>query len=155
MQTLETLQNHYTSLLHEEVLRMGKKTHRKHAHMHTLDQPGIDVNRVDKLVQNYLWVQSDRSLQVSDNDLAGLKSISLDEIDAKFDKLATQISAAEDGDGLLETVSIEDVYNLDDLDNIWKGQVSMTVDEELHVGKDQGNSSEKWDSKSLMQSLSL
>ncbi|KAG6835163.1 hypothetical protein H0H93_004320, partial [Arthromyces matolae] len=71
MQTLGTLQNHYTCLLHEEALKMGKLTRRKHSHMHTLNQPGIDAQRVDELINNYTWVQSDTSLQFSDEDLAG------------------------------------------------------------------------------------
>ncbi|KAG6821829.1 hypothetical protein H0H92_000624, partial [Tricholoma furcatifolium] len=43
METLGMLRNHYTHLLHEEALKMAKSTRRKHAHMHTREEPGINT----------------------------------------------------------------------------------------------------------------
>jgi hypothetical protein len=45
METLGALRNHYNQQLHEEALKRGQTTCRKHAHMHTRENASINTER--------------------------------------------------------------------------------------------------------------
>ncbi|KIK00940.1 hypothetical protein K443DRAFT_132504 [Laccaria amethystina LaAM-08-1] len=55
METLGTLRNHYTRHLLEEAIKAGKSTRRKHAHMHTQADGGINVERAEDLIWAFNW----------------------------------------------------------------------------------------------------
>ncbi|KAG6806484.1 hypothetical protein H0H92_011163 [Tricholoma furcatifolium] len=122
--------------------------------MHTLDQPGVNVERVENLIKNYIWTQQETSILL-DNDLVGPETISLHEIDAEFAKLDANAPAAEDGDHLPGMVQLSDVYDLTNFDSIRSGQVILTMEKQFDISRNEGGSNERWDPKSIMESLGL
>ncbi|KAG2074775.1 hypothetical protein BDR04DRAFT_1229041 [Suillus decipiens] len=67
----------------QKAVANGKPTRRRRAHMHTGAQPGIKADVAPDLEANFAWAPPlAPQTQNVDDDLAGPKSISLDEIDA-------------------------------------------------------------------------
>ena len=110
MQTFRTLRNHYVQQLHEIAIAAGKPTQRKHAHMHTpIEGGGIDVGCADELLKDVLWTSQLLTEQNSANTTETTAAEpSPEEVDAKFDKLSTQVVSPVDGDGLVhqETLTL-------------------------------------------------
>ncbi|KAG1848097.1 hypothetical protein DFJ58DRAFT_796925 [Suillus subalutaceus] len=76
---------------HQKALAKGRPIRRRHAHMHTSAQPGINVDVAADLEANFAWAPPLASqTQNINDDLAGPESISLDEIDAAFALLARE-----------------------------------------------------------------
>ncbi|KAG2354167.1 hypothetical protein BDR07DRAFT_1614420 [Suillus spraguei] len=96
---------------HQKAVANGKPTHRRHAHMHTGAQPGINVEIAADLEANFAWAPPlAPQTQNVDDDLAGPESISLNEIDAAFALLEHEKESMErvliDGlDEVLEDMS--------------------------------------------------
>ncbi|EIN03308.1 hypothetical protein PUNSTDRAFT_31961, partial [Punctularia strigosozonata HHB-11173 SS5] len=55
METLGALRNYYNAELHDLTVKMGKQTRRRHAHMHTRDEPGVDAARAQELLASFVW----------------------------------------------------------------------------------------------------
>lgn len=154
MQTLGTLRNQYTQQLHELAIIEGKSTRRKHAHMHTpLEGGGLDISRAKALLNDKGWTP--QVLPESETNQADVEPVSPEEIDAEFDKLDDQISSPADGDRLLSTVPIDQVYDLSTLDDIRAGKATaIVVDDELEFGY-QAQTTDSWDPASLLRSLGV
>ncbi|KAF9243739.1 ribonuclease H-like domain-containing protein [Melanogaster broomeanus] len=89
--TFETLGKIRANLNHHlymKKLATGQQTRRQHAHMHTREEPGINVEVMKDLRDNFTWVPPLSAL--SDDELAGPETISLDEIEAEFAALEEQ-----------------------------------------------------------------
>ncbi|RDB15798.1 hypothetical protein Hypma_003642 [Hypsizygus marmoreus] len=155
LETLGMLRNHYIRLLHEEAVRMGKATRRKHAHMHTQDEPGINVERVQELVDNFMLTSIPLVTGYEGAELDGPESITLEDIDAEFEKLSEQAFSSEDGDRLPSDVGLDEVFDLSDLDNVRKGVVTLTAEEELDIAKEKDGSSREWDPAVLLRSVGM
>ncbi|KAF9238562.1 hypothetical protein BU15DRAFT_8359, partial [Melanogaster broomeanus] len=102
---------------------------RYHAHMHTRNEPGINLEVAKGLEDNFTWVPP--LLAVSDNDLAGPESISLDEIDAEFAALEEQRKNEQlestDGKEVLEGK----VYDFEELVQVDEGITPQAADDEI------------------------
>ena len=79
----------------------------------------------------------------------------MEKIDAEFDKLDDQVFAPADRDGLNPGVSLNEVYDLSELENIWAGTVIAMVDEELDLSKEKDAGGEIWDESSLLRLLGV
>jgi hypothetical protein len=154
METLGILRNEYARQLHENALKLGKATHRKHAHMHTLNTPGINAEHVATLTDKWTWVPP---LTATNNteELQGFESITLEELDAAFDRLLQQTADTAGGDGLGDKVSVDQVYDFHEVEKVRKGFVPPSKEEETVIHSEKGTGVEKWDPKSLMLSLGL
>ena len=158
LETFGTLRIHYTRQLNEAAMKMGKTTRRKHAHMHTLSQPGIDTERVDILTNNFTL---NSNPQAVDNEFEDIfnnpEAVSMDEIEAEFVRLGDQVSTgnSEDGDRLDARVPLDQIYDMSELDGIRAGQVPITVEEELEIGRERDGSAKDWDEAALLQSLGI
>ena len=151
METLGTLRNHYTRQLQEEAINAGKSTRRKHAHMHTQADGGINVERAEDLIRAFNWTPLPANFN---SDLEGLEELTEEEIDAEFDKLADQLPTGE-GDGINADVPLEQVFDITDLDNIRAGSTPLSIDNEITAVTEATNSNDKWDANSLMRSLGV
>ena len=69
---------------------MGKSTRRKHAHMHTQEQAGINVARADILLETFTLNTPGPTNDVGE-DLEDDEPITAEEIEAEFAKLKTSI----------------------------------------------------------------
>ncbi|KAG2073668.1 hypothetical protein BDR04DRAFT_1229899 [Suillus decipiens] len=132
----------------------GRPVHRRHAHMHTRDEAGIDLDTACNLENTFafelpLTIQSNNS----DDLLTGPEDISVDEIDAEFDALKKQNVVERlknvDIDGL--EILEGNVYNFDELARVEAGMVLKSIDEEFSV-TDHGARGEEggWDVASLL-----
>lgn len=151
METLGMLRNHYTRQLHEAAIKAGKSTRRKHAHMHTQPDGGINVDRAEDLIRAFNWTPLPPDFN---NDLQGLEELTAEEIDAEFDKLEDQLPTG-DGDGLDANVPLDQVFDISHLDNIRAGSTPLSIDEEITSVAQSSNLSDKWDAASLMRSLGV
>lgn len=151
LKTLGTLRNHYTRQVQEEATKAGKSTRRKHAHMHTQADGGINVERAEDLIQAYNWTPLPANFN---SDLEGLEEITEEEIDAEFDKLDKQLPTGE-GDGITADVPLEQVFDITDLDNIRAGSTPLSIDDEITAVTDTSDSNDKWDANSLIRSLGV
>lgn len=154
--TFETLGKIRANLnyhIHTTKAANGGKTRRRHAHMHTRDQPGINVDVAKDLEERFTWVPP--LLAHSDEDLAGPEAISLDEVDALFSAFEQVIEGEEvisvGGRGVVEG----GVYSFEELDQVDKGIAPRQVDEVVEVVDHNRRDDEGWDVTMLMSSNGL
>ena len=139
--------------IHTTKAANGKKTRCRHAHMHTRDQPGINVDVTKDLKERFTWVPP--LLAHSDEDLAGPKAISLDEVDALLSAFKQVVEGEEvvsvGGRGVVEG----GVYSFEELDQVDKGIAPRQVDEVVEVVDHNRWDDEGWDVTMLMLSNGL
>ena len=151
METLGMLRNHYTRQLHEAALAAGKSTRRKHAHMHTQPDGGIDVGRAEDLIKAFNWTPLPANFNA---DLEGLEELTEEELDEELEKIGSLRPTGE-GDGLDATIPMDEVFDTSNLDNIRAGNTPLAIDEELNLNIENAGSRDKWDAASLMRSLGV
>ena len=118
MQTFGTLQNNYGQQLHKISIAAGKPTQHKHAHMHTpIEGGGINVGCADELLKDALWTTQLFELNGPNMETAGGPGLSVEEIEAEFEKISIQSVSSDDRDGLAASVPISEVYDLSLLDD--------------------------------------
>ena len=153
MQSIGSLCHHYVYEIQKALLAQGKPIRRQHAHMHTSDEPGINLDRAKELTGDYTWVLIvDETEQKSEADGDAIL-VTEEDVEAEFVRLGEYTDATVDGDQLDKKILIENVYDISILDEIWKGKVTITVEEELVLAK--GEKGKPWDPDALMRSLGL
>ena len=145
------LHNHYTRQLHEAVLATRKSTHRKHAHMHTQPDGGIDVGQAEDLIKAFNWTPLPANFNA---DLEGLEELTEEELDEELEKIGSLRPIGE-GDGLDATIPMDEVLDTSNLDNIQAGNTPLAINEELNLTIENAGSCDKWDAASLMRSLGV
>ncbi|KAF9523445.1 hypothetical protein CPB83DRAFT_739710, partial [Crepidotus variabilis] len=114
METIGTLRNHYIWKVQQDLQAEGKSIRCKHGHMHTQQEPGINLERVKELTEKFTWVpdieEEEQGKQAEDEveDLI----ISEKDVEAEF------IVLFEDGDRLPRDIRINEVYDMSQLDDI-------------------------------------
>lgn len=152
-ETLGKLRANYAHHLFERDHTTSKSTRRKHAHMHTRENRGIDVELVTDLQENFTWTPP-LSIRNPDDDLAGPESITDEDIDTAFDELEKRSAESsidpelEDGDIMTEGAR---AYDFEEFDRVERGMVPKAFDEDVEnfvvasAGAD-------WDIQSLLAS---
>ncbi|KAG1799160.1 hypothetical protein EV424DRAFT_1267167, partial [Suillus variegatus] len=91
VETFETLGKIRANLRYQQAKRAednGKPAHRRHMHMHTREEVGINVDVTQDLEANFAWAPPlAAEPQDADDLLAGPETISADEIAEAFDAL--------------------------------------------------------------------
>ncbi|KIK75105.1 hypothetical protein PAXRUDRAFT_173810 [Paxillus rubicundulus Ve08.2h10] len=154
--TFETLGKICANLnlhLYLKKVATGQRTRRYHAHMHTRNEPGINLEVSKNLQDNFTWVPPLSG--VSNDDLAGPESISLNEIEAEFAALEEQRKEEQlesaDGKEVLEGK----VYDFEELGRVDEGITPRAVDDEIMVVEHDGDEDGGWDTTTLMSSSGL
>ncbi|KAF8122145.1 hypothetical protein EV363DRAFT_1557947 [Boletus edulis] len=144
-EALSKLRSNYSQHLYKMDRMAGKSTHRKHAHMHTQPQRGIDTGLVNNLVKTFTWspplgVDSDGD----DDLLAGPESITDAElieafetvnhatVDLDVDSESGQMIDPDlviDGNEVLEGL----VYDFKELEAVTKGSVPIGFVEDISI----------------------
>lgn len=145
METLGILRNHYTN-----ELSGGKTTHRHHAHMHTREGGGANVEKLTELTQQWAF-EPDTSVttQTPTPD-----EISLQEIDEAFRELQNIPPGQATGDGQGAAVGVEEVYNVAEMDRIRKGLAPKAVGDDV-AAHDGGAGEGKWSKESILRKLGI
>ena len=149
-ETLGKLRNNYAYHLYN---RMGQPR-RKHAHMHTRKDPGVDVQLATDLETNFTWTPPLATNRfVNGGDLEGPEGISEEDIDAAFAELEEQNRNSEETaiDPWLDghEITAGKVYDFAELDHVDKGIVPATFNEDMdQIGTESASGS--WDIQSLL-----
>ena len=96
---------------------MGKSTQHKHAHMHTQPELGINTGQAEVLLKSFTLTEPTVIPQAND-EFYDPENVTMEDIDAEFDKLDDQVFAPADGDGLGSEVPLNEVYDLSELESI-------------------------------------
>ncbi|KIJ10028.1 hypothetical protein PAXINDRAFT_86638 [Paxillus involutus ATCC 200175] len=147
-ETLGKIRGNLCHHLHIKNVAAGKQTHRHHAHMHTREVPGINLDVVKDLKDNFTWVPPLSAL--SDDDLAGPETISLDDVDTEFAALEAQ----KDGE-TLENIDGKEVlegnyYSFEELGRVDKGLAPEALEDEVIAVDHSVEGDDGWDMKDLM-----
>jgi hypothetical protein len=87
-------------------------------------------------------------------DLEGPESITMEELEAEFERLEKDVDIGKgEGSQSCANVSLDQVFDISELENVRRGVVPLTEVEEITVHVDKVG--EKWDPKSLLQSLGM
>ncbi|KAJ3539928.1 hypothetical protein NMY22_g4510 [Coprinellus aureogranulatus] len=155
-ETLGRLRNHYCSVLWEYKKSTGQSVHRKHPHMHTAAESGVNKDLVDDLEATFTWTPPFSAPNPNpDVPMGGLEEITEEEIEEAFGSVEKSIreerdsGSAKDPDGC--EVLEGRVYNFEALDRVDKGLIPAAEDEETTlVGS---GDEEEWTVDSVMQNM--
>ena len=144
----------------------GKPTHRRHAHMHTQPQLGINLEVAADLTKNFTWVPPLAAQSESDSDdcLAGPEAVTDEELSSAFDALEHKKQDLEtalpvSSSGILVDPELEldgneviedQVYSWDELDTINNGMQPIGFVEDICMLDKSGNG--RWNIQALLLS---
>ena len=122
--------------------------------MHTQAQPGINMDVAKNLEESFTWVPP--LVGQSDDNMAGPKAISLDEIDGIFAAFEQEASMKQQesismGQGMLKGT----VYSFYKLDRVDMGIVPWALDEVVEVVDHSQQDNGGWNAALLMSSSGL
>ncbi|KAH7905944.1 hypothetical protein BJ138DRAFT_1225824 [Hygrophoropsis aurantiaca] len=157
-ESLSKLRSNYSYHLYQMDRAAGKSTHRKHGHMHTQLEPGIDISVATDLEATFSWVPplAAESLD-SDDYLAGPESIAEEELDQAFDELdreKAEAAAAGVSDKVIDNthgVLAGKIYDWVELERVDKGTKPVGFNEEINVlSMSSEGAADAWDVGALM-----
>ncbi|KAI5982193.1 ribonuclease H-like domain-containing protein [Pisolithus albus] len=159
-EALSKLHASYAHNLYKMDRAAGKSTHRKHAHMHTQPDKGINSDLAAELARNFTWVpplavdaESDES---TFGHLSGPESITDEELMEAFDKLDREkAEGVQPGDIELDGNEVLEgqIYDFEELDAIDKGRKPTGFIEDISViDKAAGADAGAWDVEALLSS---
>ena len=157
MQTIGTLRNYY-----EGELTKGATAHRKHAHMHTRDEQGLNKDKASELLEEYAF-QPSTAVLAGDTEVP--KTLSLEEVAKEFKHFEAQQREAEvherqDGAEARheaipgEAVDVDSMYAIEELAEIRRGAVPKPVQEEVNE-HDNALGNKQWAADELLRSVGL
>ena len=139
------------SRLQKKLGTNGASTRRKHAHMHTRSEPGIDAELAENLGQTFTWVPP-MTIEGAGGEISleGPESVSVEELDKAFREFEEQQAAEnaqeeasnhvrEQGDVLKG-----ELYNFEELDKVDGGVIPMAVEEEVQIIGDEEDEGAGW-----------
>lgn len=145
--------------------RIGLPLHRKHAHMHTRDSPGINSALADDLEQTFSFTPPLHVPSVASNgdegNLEGPESITEEEIDGWFTELESDTAAAasEVTPGVVdqlartEDTGVDEVFSFTELARVEKGLAPTSFEEDMDIQTSRGGENAAgWDVGSLLAS---
>lgn len=159
-EALSKLRASYAHNLYKMDRAAGKSTHRKHAHMHTQPDKGINSDLAAELARNFTWVPPLAVDAESDEStfgyLSGPESITDEELMEAFDKLDQEkAEGVQPGDIELDGHEVLEgqIYDFEELDAIDKGKKPTGFVEDISViDKAAGADAGAWDVEALLSS---
>ena len=134
-ETMGKLRANYNYHLHQQARASGKSIRRRHAHMHTRNEPGLNIDLSADLETNFTWTPplAARQTEIS---LDGPEAITDEELEAAFAELEQRDSTdARRLDPVIEGDEIEAgrVYDLDEFARVEKGVIPSTFEDDVEV----------------------
>ncbi|KAG1855718.1 hypothetical protein DFJ58DRAFT_659773 [Suillus subalutaceus] len=144
VQTFEShskLRASYSNFLHKVDHEAGKPTCRKHAHMHTQPERGLDIALANELQRSFAWVPplAGDSCNSDDEFLAGPESIKDEELLEEFSRFENEMldscRGLQELEGTCEVPDIfeEGVIDWNELEKVNKGITLAAFIEEIDV----------------------
>ncbi|KAK7045151.1 ribonuclease H-like domain-containing protein [Favolaschia claudopus] len=158
-ESLGKLRNNYSYHIYQQHRAAGLPVHRKHGHMHTRAEPGIDVDLVDDLEASFTWKPPLIVENISDGDGIGvpIEQMTPEQIEAELNTWEAELAAEQAARPAVpmrqEPTDVPLIYDLDELDRIDSGAALIVRDDvDIRVGKDD---SATWDLASLLASKGI
>ena len=127
----------------------GEQTQYRHSHIHTQDQPGINIDIAKELEERFTWVPL--LIAQPNEDLAGLEVISLDEVDTSFSAFKQVAVEGEAHESVSSKGVVEDdVYSFEELDQVDKGLALQGASKMIEVVDHNQQDDGGWDTTVLM-----
>ena len=129
------LRANYNYHLHQQAQASGKSIRCQHAHMHTRNEPGLNIDLSADLETNFTWTPP-LAAQQTEISLDSLEAITDEELEAAFAELEQRDSTdARRLDPVIEGDEIEAgrVYDLDEFARVEKGVVPSTFEDDVEV----------------------
>jgi hypothetical protein len=129
------LHANYAYHICQRSLALGKPTRRRHAHMDTRTNRGINVDLATNIQHNFTWTPP-LALPSRGNDLEGLESITDEDIEAAFAEIEQRGGGgAANIDPVIEGAEIEaaKVYDFEEFEWVEKGVVPRSFKDEVQV----------------------
>ncbi|KAI0953795.1 hypothetical protein AcV7_007222 [Taiwanofungus camphoratus] len=147
----------YTCHIHDHTKTLGKPTRRQHAHMHTHETTGIDINLTNDLEESFVW-RPPLAVHEEPDVLKGPEGVSMEDIDAAFDKLAQRtidqnvlpIDPQLEG----ENIAAGHIYSFDELEKIDAGVAPTSFNNEIQLRVGQ-SANVVWDVASVLVSKGI
>lgn len=141
-------------LWQDERTRTGQIPRRRHGHMHTRPQPGIDIDAAKELEENFMWNPPLAAQDADDPvDIITPEDISEEELMAEWDRFEKQ-QAEEVGNVAVapsQEVLSGKVYDFVELERVEKGTVELYHDSNVSVA-DGSEGGADWDVNTLLNS---
>ncbi|KAJ3501877.1 hypothetical protein NMY22_g18775 [Coprinellus aureogranulatus] len=160
-ETLAKLRSNYKRAIFERAKAQGKSTRRRHAHMHTRDAPGIDVNLVEDIKANFTFESPDSGSTnpvnlENESPLRGLEDITEEEIEAAYGDLArekpnpTQTIMEREG----RSINVDEAFDMAEFERIEKGEADSMVENNI-IEVDPSTGEQIWSIESILASKGL
>ncbi|KAK7039668.1 DUF659 domain-containing protein [Favolaschia claudopus] len=126
-ESLGKLRNNYSYHIYQQHRAAGLPVHRKHGHMHTRAEPGIDVDLVDDLEASFTWKPPLIVENISDGDGTGvpIEQMTPEQIEAELNTWEAELAAEQAARPAVpmrqEPTDVPLIYDLDELDRIDSG----------------------------------
>lgn len=161
---LGKLRSNYSYHLTQRAAQDGKPRRRKHAHMHTRPEGGLNVELAEDLERDFAWIPP-MTVAHGDSETDGVdgpESMTVEELEKAFDEFERELQesreAAEasgevvDGGEVLEGA----VYDFDELERVDAGTVPATFEEVARLPDEpEAVNDEDWDVEALMASAGV
>ncbi|KAF7791659.1 hypothetical protein EIP86_002681 [Pleurotus ostreatoroseus] len=151
---LARLRCNYRDLIQDYKRACGKETRRKHSHMHTRADGGIDSEAVTLL----------EAEDKEEDAIIEAGEVLADELDRSFEKLRKRDEEdwregrTDEEIAFLDRVrsaSVSDCFDLSELDNVLAEIAPKGMEEDIHAHQGKGNSTGGWSIDNLMTSAGL
>jgi hypothetical protein len=150
-ETLGKLRANYARQLYQQDRAAGKPIHRRHAHMHTRDEAGINPDLVNDLETSFTWKPPFSSTTDEDKDdddiYAQPEDFTLDELDEAWDELEKQLQKEKEQQLVVDNDGGE-VYDFAELEKIDREEMPASANEEMDVIGSSGG--HEWDVDTMM-----
>lgn len=137
-ESLSKLRASYANFLHKVDHEAGKPARRKHAHMHTRPDHGLDTALADELQRSFAWEPplAGASRNSDDEFLAGPESITDEELLEEFDRFENEMlesRGSQEGTGEVPDIFKGDIIDWNELEKVDKGITPTGFVEEIDV----------------------
>lgn len=151
--TLGRLRCNYRDMIQNYRRATGNSVRRRHAHMHTRAEPGIDEASVTSLEKDVSEMAPEDMATHTEEDLE--RSFELlrrgDAEDWREGRSDEEIEFLE----RVRTASVSDCFDLSELDNVAAQQAPSSLETDIHVHKGGAGSTTGWSIDSLLMSAGL
>jgi hypothetical protein len=155
-ETLGKIRANLCYLCDKKATEADKSTRRHHAHMHTREETGINLEVARDLEENFAWVPPLAAEPANlDDSLAGPESLWPDDVAAEF--AAFEKQAREE---TFESVDGKEVFegcafDFKELLCVDQGIIPRAAADEINVVDHDGDGEDSWDEQMIIESLGL
>ncbi|KAG1813763.1 hypothetical protein EV424DRAFT_1326445 [Suillus variegatus] len=155
-ESLSKLRASYAYFLYQMDFKAGKPVRRKHGHMHTHPERGLDVALADELQRSFAWIPPLAADSDDQDYLAGPESITDEELREEFERFEREAREAdqlrENDKGHVPDVLDGGIVDWSELERVERGITPTGFVEEIDVLNRGSGSASGWSIDALLTS---